>query len=94
MLPEDFEMMRNRAADIGTPLNLKSVEAGAATTVYAATAPELEGVGGRHLEDCHLADVDDGETTSEGVRSYALDSEIAVKLWSNSEELAGQTFDL
>ena len=35
------------------------VEAGAATSVYAATAPELGERGGLYLEDCHVADVDD-----------------------------------
>jgi NAD(P)-dependent dehydrogenase (short-subunit alcohol dehydrogenase family) len=35
--------------------DFRSPEQGAATTVWAATAPELEGVGGRYLEDCAIA---------------------------------------
>jgi hypothetical protein len=31
---------------------LKTLEQGASTTVWAAVAPELEGVGGKYLEDC------------------------------------------
>ena len=42
--PEDYELIRKRQP--GGKMRLKSVEAGAATSVYAATAPELEGRGG------------------------------------------------
>ena len=37
--------------------NLKSVHAGAATQVYAATAPELDGRGGLYLEHCQVASI-------------------------------------
>ena len=50
--PEDMRVppeSRNRG------MKFKSVEAGAATSVFAATAPELEGRGGLYLEDCHVA---------------------------------------
>ncbi len=69
----------------------KTVEAGAATSCYAATAPELEGRGGVYLEDCHIADVDD-ENPSGGVRSYAVDPGNAEKLWDLSEATVDQTF--
>ncbi|MEO1061413.1 MAG: oxidoreductase [Actinomycetota bacterium] len=74
-------------------LKLKSVEAGAATTVYAATAPELDGQGGVYLEDCGIAEVDD-ESPESGVRSYAVDTDAARRLWSVSEEHVGETADL
>lgn len=89
LVPEDLEELRSRAP--GGRLRMKSVEAGAATSVYAATAPELDGRGGLYLEDCHVADVDD-ESTFEGVRSYAVDPDAARRLWARSEELVGQTF--
>ena len=69
----------------------KSVEAGAATTCYAATAPELEGKGGVYLEDCHIADVDDTDPVC-SVRSYAVDPDNAEKLWAISEDIVGQKF--
>lgn len=69
----------------------KTVEAGAATSCYAATAPELEGKGGVYLEDCHIADVDD-EDPNGSVRSYAVDPGNAEKLWTLSEATVGQTF--
>ena len=94
MTPDDFQDLQQRAADRGAPMKLKPVEAGAATSVYAATAPELEGRGGMYLEDCHVAEVNDAEQAADGVRSYALDAEAAKRLWSLSEEAVGQSFPL
>ena len=70
----------------------KSVEAGAATSVFAATAPELEGRGGLYLEGCQVAAVNDTAGAPRGVRSYALDVENAERLWKLSEEAVGQRF--
>jgi NAD(P)-dependent dehydrogenase (short-subunit alcohol dehydrogenase family) len=86
----DYEHLRKRAP--GGMLRIKTVESGAATAVYAATAPELEGRGGLYLEDCHVAEVDDAEGAIGGVRSYALDADAAKRLWSISEEMVGQGF--
>lgn len=81
------------SANRSAPVRFKSVEAGAATSVYAATAPELDGRGGVYLEDCDVAEVDD--TSDEGgVRSYALDPVTAERLWALSEELVGRSFEL
>jgi len=91
MAPEDFEHVRSRARG---KLQLKTAQSGAATSAYAATAPELEGRGGLYLEDCHVAEVNDAEDATEGVRSYALDPEAARRLWSISEEMVGQDFPL
>ena len=33
----------------------QSVEQGASTTVWSALAPELEGVGGKYLEECQIS---------------------------------------
>jgi NAD(P)-dependent dehydrogenase (short-subunit alcohol dehydrogenase family) len=92
MVPEDYERLRSRQP--GGKLRLKTVEAGAATSVFAATAPELEGRGGLYLEDCHVAEVDDADGAAGGVRSYALDPEAAKRLWTVSEEAVGQSFAL
>jgi NAD(P)-dependent dehydrogenase (short-subunit alcohol dehydrogenase family) len=70
----------------------KSVAAGAATAVYAATAPELEGQGGVYLEDCHVAEVSDAKAAHEGVKSYAVAPALAQRLWRTSEELVGEHF--
>jgi hypothetical protein len=37
--------------------SFKSLEQGAATTVWGAVSKELEGQGGRYLEDCQIARV-------------------------------------
>ncbi|MEP2735663.1 MAG: oxidoreductase [Erythrobacter sp.] len=69
----------------------KSVEQGAATSCWAATAPDIAGQGGVYAEDCHIAEIDN-ESSAGGVRSYALDPELAEQLWSVSEELIGEKF--
>lgn len=89
---DDFNMMRKRMEQTGgSGMRMKSVEAGSATSLYAATALELEGKGGVYLEDCHVAEVDDNSPDG-GVRSYAVDPDAAKRLWKVSEEAVGQTF--
>jgi NAD(P)-dependent dehydrogenase (short-subunit alcohol dehydrogenase family) len=66
----------------------KTIPQGAATSCWAATAPELEGKGGVYCEDCHVAEVDDVSPAG-GVRSYAIDPQAAERLWQISEELTG-----
>jgi NAD(P)-dependent dehydrogenase (short-subunit alcohol dehydrogenase family) len=74
----------------GEPPPMKSIEEGAATTVWAAfNAPAAE-VMGRYCEDCHVAEVADGG--NEGVRPYALDPGRATALWEASEALVGEEF--
>jgi NAD(P)-dependent dehydrogenase (short-subunit alcohol dehydrogenase family) len=64
----------------------KTVPQGAATTCYAATSPDLAGRRAWYLEDCHLAEVTDDPTASEGVRAYAVDPDRAEALWDRSEQ--------
>jgi NAD(P)-dependent dehydrogenase (short-subunit alcohol dehydrogenase family) len=70
-------------------LTFKSTEAGAATSVYAATAPELAGKGGEYLFDCRIAEVSDDPDNIDVVRSYAVDPNLAEKLWVLSEQMVG-----
>jgi NAD(P)-dependent dehydrogenase (short-subunit alcohol dehydrogenase family) len=72
----------------GNPLvNFKSTEQGAATTVWAATSPRLDGLGGVYLEDCDVARVSTDDAP--GVRPYAIDPEQAAWLWDLSVDLTG-----
>jgi NAD(P)-dependent dehydrogenase (short-subunit alcohol dehydrogenase family) len=81
---DDFEVLRKRASDQGRELpKFKSVEAGAATTVWAATSPELADRGGVYLEDCHVSD---------NHAPWALNPDSSKRLWTVSEEMVGQTF--
>src|SRR5205823_939204 len=65
----------------------KSTAQGAATSMWAAVAPELEGVGGHYLEDCAVAKPWTEAQPMSGYMPYALDADDARKLWSVSEEL-------
>lgn len=87
----DWEMVKERM-DSGA-LKSKTVEGGSATSVYAATAPELEGHGGVFLEDCQIASfVDNDEAEPGGIRPFAVDTESAEKLWAVSEKMVMQQF--
>lgn len=71
----------------------KTVEEGAATSVFVATSPLLDGVGGRYFENCQEAPVVDPEVGHErqlGVAAYALDPETAEKLWDVSLDMLKQ----
>jgi len=66
--------------------SFKTPEQGAATQVWAATSPQLEGLGGLYCADCDVAVIsDDGAETS--VRAYAVDPDEAARLWALSAEL-------
>lgn len=61
---------------ISRHVNILASLQGAATAVYAATAPELDGKSGAYLQDCHLS-----RSTAKGA-----DAELSSKLWSVTEE--------
>lgn len=75
-------------------LQMKTVPAGAATSVWAATSPELEGKGGLFLEDCGISGPMQGEDDPHGYAPHAMDQNSAGRLWNLAEELLGETFDL
>jgi hypothetical protein len=95
MKPEDLELMRQRALQRAArgQSSRKGVAEGAATQLWAATAPELEGRGGLYLEDCQVSGVEPCPGGI-GCEAYALDPEAAARLWSVSETLLGQGFAL
>lgn len=68
--------------------SFKTPEQGAATTVWASVAPELEGVGGLYLEDCRQAlPYDPAISTLHGYLPYALDADHAEQIWTIAERL-------
>jgi len=75
----------------GQPLQqFKSPAQGVATQVWAATSPQLDGLGGLYCEDCDVAEVvAPGTDSYTGVRPYAVDPEQAQRLWTLSAELTG-----
>jgi NAD(P)-dependent dehydrogenase (short-subunit alcohol dehydrogenase family) len=82
-----------RGAAPGRGFELKSVPAGAATQVWAATAPDLEEYNGAYLADCGPG-VEDGDPGANGFLPYLLDDDHAAALWALSEELVGSPFEL
>jgi NAD(P)-dependent dehydrogenase (short-subunit alcohol dehydrogenase family) len=91
--------------DQGKPIideerGIKTVEQGAATQVWCAVSPQLEGLGGLYCEDVDVAvrvSPEDAEKmhanlldrTMRGVMPYAVDKPTAERLWALSEELIG-----
>jgi NAD(P)-dependent dehydrogenase (short-subunit alcohol dehydrogenase family) len=74
--------------DLADP-TFKTPEQGAATQVWAATSPLLEGMGGLYCEDCDIAGLASNDHSFIGVRKYATDPEQAQRLWMLSSELTG-----
>src|SRR5262249_20247115 len=94
--------------DAGNPVidparNLKTVEQGAATSVWCATSPQLAGMGGVYCENCDITPIvgqdDVANRTgaamrkvgarSLGVMPYAIDPDAAARLWALSARLTG-----
>ncbi|AOK37810.1 oxidoreductase [Burkholderia cenocepacia] len=68
----------------------KTIAQGAATTVWCATNPMLEGRGGVYCEDCDIARaVPADHKPANGVLPWAADPNLAEKLWALSERLVG-----
>jgi NAD(P)-dependent dehydrogenase (short-subunit alcohol dehydrogenase family) len=91
MTEEMIATLMARVTTKDTGFAWKTIPQGAATSCWAATAPELEGTGGVYCEDCHVAEVDDVSSTG-GVRSYAIDPTTAERLWTLSEQLTGAQY--
>ena len=73
-----------------SPYEFKTSGQGAATSVFVATSPHLEGIGGRYFVDCQQAPVVDLEAAGGrgfGVAAYALDPHNAERLWDLSLNL-------
>ncbi|MFE1796481.1 SDR family NAD(P)-dependent oxidoreductase [Streptomyces sp. NPDC059517] len=91
-LPRQEMVERGWIDENGVPLNpegFKSPEQGAATQVWAATSPQLSGMGGVYCEDCDIAEIAPADGTRVGVREYAIDPASAARLWALSAELTG-----
>jgi NAD(P)-dependent dehydrogenase (short-subunit alcohol dehydrogenase family) len=75
--------------------DLKSIEVGTATTIWAATAEELAGTpGGLYLEDCQIAAQIQQPNYKDGFLPYAIDAADAQRLWQMTESMLGRTFDI
>lgn len=81
---------------------LKTIPQGAATTVWCATSPMLNNIGGVYCENSDIAELDLGQiehkydepSTLHGVQPYSLDKTNAKRLWTLSEEMTGIKFQV
>jgi NAD(P)-dependent dehydrogenase (short-subunit alcohol dehydrogenase family) len=76
--------------------NKKTPQQGAATTVWCATSPQLNGMGGGvYCENRDIARALPSDDSKElhGVRPRATDPVAAGRLWQLSEQLTGATID-
>lgn len=93
MTSDDIAVMmaRMKESDDGSGrggFQWKTIPQGAATSVWAATSPTLNGLGGLYCEDCSVAGPVTNESgTSAGCQPYALDADSAARLWVLSERL-------
>lgn len=79
--------------------DLKSVPQGAATHVWCAVSPQLDGKGGVYCADSDITPVlpeggsfaltEDRANRGAGVQAYAVDPKAAEELWRRSEEITG-----
>nr|WP_285563151.1 SDR family NAD(P)-dependent oxidoreductase [Streptomyces hygroscopicus] len=91
-LPKEEMIERGWIDEKGTVLHpeaFKTPQQGAATQVWAATSPQLDGLGGLYLEDCEVAEPAPDNGDRVGVKDWAIDPEQAARLWALSAELTG-----
>lgn len=74
--------------------SLKTIPQGAATTVWCATSPLLNHIGGVYCEDVDIAVLAAADAPSNGVKRYSLDEASAKRLWAWSEETTGIRFEV
>ncbi len=82
--------------------NLKNIQQGTATSVWAATSPLLNEIGGVYCEDADIAELLLEEPSTQtkstlhqsGVLAYSLDEGNAKRLWDLTEEMTGIDFEL
>jgi NAD(P)-dependent dehydrogenase (short-subunit alcohol dehydrogenase family) len=87
--PAELALVVERARRIGS---FKTVEQGAATTIFCATSPLLSDRGGVYCENCDIAeptDPDDPMARYRGVNAHAVDRGDAARLWALSAEMTG-----
>ena len=79
--------------------NLKNVPQGAATSVWCAVSPQLDGMGGVYAENADISPIRQDEVSTSndasvrlreganGVLPYAIDSDAARRLWEVSQSM-------
>lgn len=103
MLRKAGAIDENGAPVVDLSRDLKSVPQGAATQIWCAVSPQLEGKGGVFCLDSDIASVlPEGARGTQpgtgprlaGVEAYAIDADAARRLWTVSEAMTGAIFPL
>jgi len=74
--------------------SLKTIPQGASTSIWCATSPLLNNIGGVYCEDNDIAALYLGQEFSGGVKPYSVDETNAKLLWKLSEKLTGIIFNV
>ena len=74
--------------------SLKTIPQGAATTLWCATSPRLDKIGGVYCEDGDIAALAPENGVANGVKAYSLDQADAKRLWILSEEMTQLSFNI
>jgi len=98
-LPSELLRAAGLVDEGGNPIidpakNMKTVEQGAATSVWCATSPQLAGIGGVYCQNSDIAPLVTEALAANpigsmalGVMPHAVDLQAADRLWSLSEQL-------
>jgi NAD(P)-dependent dehydrogenase (short-subunit alcohol dehydrogenase family) len=82
------------SAVIAPDRDMKSAAQGAATSVWCATSPDLNGIGGVYCENSNVAPLWLGGSLGQpGVADWAIDPDDAERLWIVSQQMAGSGID-
>lgn len=87
-VPDDEKRAMGWMGDDGKmSARFKTPAQGASTSVWAATAPELLGRGGRYLEDCNEGLPAEAGNRTSGYAPHIVDADVAQRLWEVSLKL-------
>ena len=95
MPPDSMDKMEEQIKATDPTFKWKTIEQGAATSLWAGVVAPSDSVGGKYCEDCHVGEIKNvgvDPTVRGGVRQYALDADTAKALWAKSEEMVGEKF--
>jgi hypothetical protein len=72
----------------GTPIDIfKTPAQGAATSAWAATAPEIASLGGSYLENCSVGQPAEPTNRISGYSAHIANPETANRLWEISRDM-------
>lgn len=96
MSQEDLESVNAIDTEKSKSVRMKTIEQGAATTLFCVSNPLLDNIGGVYCEDGNIAEINynkgiDIPKMAKGVLPYAVDKNNAALLWELSHKLTGIT---